>query len=193
MIKEGICTVIVGKPNVGKSSILNLLVGEERAIVTEIAGTTRDVLQETIRLGDISLRLIDTAGIRDTEDTVEKIGVDRAKKYVKDADLIIYVVDSSVDLDDNDKEIISMMEGKNVIIIEDIVDTGRTLCYLKEYLLQKNPKTLKICALLDKPSRRIANIEADYTGFVIEDKFVIGYGLDDQQNYRNLNFVGYIE
>lgn len=91
------------------------------------------------------------------------------------------------------KDITGTIEGKDVIIIEDIVDTGRTLCYLKEYLLQKNPKTLKICALLDKPSRRIANIEADYTGFVIENKFVIGYGLDDQQNYRNLNFVGYIE
>ena len=91
------------------------------------------------------------------------------------------------------KDITGTIEGKDVIIIEDIVDTGRTLCYLKKYLLQKNPKTLKICALLDKPSRRIANIEADYTGFVIENKFVIGYGLDDQQNYRNLNFVGYIE
>ena len=91
------------------------------------------------------------------------------------------------------KDITGAIEGKDVIIIEDIVDTGRTLSYLKEYLLQKNPKTLKICALLDKPSRRIANIEADYTGFVIENKFVIGYGLDDQQNYRNLNFVGYIE
>ena len=91
------------------------------------------------------------------------------------------------------KDITGTIEGKDVIIIEDIVDTGRTLSYLKEYVLQKNPKTLKICALLDKPSRRIANIEADYTGFVIENKFVIGYGLDDQQNYRNLNFVGYIE
>ena len=91
------------------------------------------------------------------------------------------------------KDITGTIEGKDVIIIEDIVDTGRTLCYLKKYLLQKNPKTLKICALLDKPSRRIINIEADYIGFVIENKFVIGYGLDDQQNYRNLNFVGYIE
>lgn len=91
------------------------------------------------------------------------------------------------------KDITGTIEGKDVIIIEDIVDTGRTLSYLKDYLLQKNPKTLKICALLDKPSRRIANIEADYTGFVIENKFVIGYGLDDQQNYRNLNFIGYIE
>ena len=91
------------------------------------------------------------------------------------------------------KDITGTIKGKDVIIIEDIIDTGRTLCYLKEYLLQKNPKTLKICALLDKPSRRIAKIEADYIGFVIENKFVIGYGLDDQQNYRNLNFVGYIE
>ena len=91
------------------------------------------------------------------------------------------------------KDITGTIEGKDVIIIEDIIDTGRTLSYLKKYLLQKNPKTLKICTLLDKPSRRIVNIEADYTGFVIEDKFVIGYGLDDQQNYRNLNFVGYIE
>lgn len=91
------------------------------------------------------------------------------------------------------KDITGTIEGKNVIIIEDIVDTGRTLCYLKEYLLQKNPATLKICALLDKPSRRITKIEADYVGFAIENKFVIGYGLDDEQNYRNLNFIGYIE
>lgn len=91
------------------------------------------------------------------------------------------------------KDITQSIEGKNVIIIEDIVDTGRTLCFLKNYLLQKNPKTLKICALLDKPSRRLAPVEADYIGFSIENKFVIGYGLDDNQNYRNLNYVGYIE
>lgn len=91
------------------------------------------------------------------------------------------------------KDITGSVEGKNVIIIEDIVDTGRTLCFLKEYLLQKNPESLKICALLDKPSRRIAPIEADYIGFTVENKFVIGYGLDDEQNYRNLDYVGYIE
>ena len=117
LIKEGISTVIVGKPNAGKSSFLNLLVGEERAIVTDIAGTTRDILQETIRLGDISLNVVDTAGIRDTEDTVEKIGVERAKKFASDADLIIYVVDSSVDLDENDRDIIAFLENKNVIIL----------------------------------------------------------------------------
>ena len=91
------------------------------------------------------------------------------------------------------KDITGSIEGKNVIIIEDIVDTGRTLSYLKEYLLQKNPASLKICALLDKPSRRIAPVEADYIGFTIENKFVIGYGLDDEQNYRNLNYIGYVE
>lgn len=91
------------------------------------------------------------------------------------------------------KDITGSIEGKNVIIIEDIVDTGRTLCFLKEYLLQKNPASLKICTLLDKPSRRTAPIEADYIGFSIENKFVIGYGLDDEQNYRNLNYIGYVE
>lgn len=91
------------------------------------------------------------------------------------------------------KDITGSIEGKNVIIIEDIIDTGRTLSYLKKYILQKNPKSLKICTLLDKPSRRIETIESDYVGFSIEDKFVIGYGLDDEQNYRNLNYVGYVE
>lgn len=91
------------------------------------------------------------------------------------------------------KDITASIEGKNVIIIEDIVDTGRTLCFLKEYLKQKNPQSLKICALLDKPSRRIAPVEADYIGFTIENKFVLGYGLDDEQNYRNLNYIGYIQ
>lgn len=91
------------------------------------------------------------------------------------------------------KDITGSIEGKHVIVIEDIVDTGRTLSFLKEYLLQKNPESLKICALLDKPSRRVAQIEADYIGFTIENKFVLGYGLDDEQNYRNLNYIGYVE
>ena len=91
------------------------------------------------------------------------------------------------------KDITQSIEGKEVIIIEDIVDTGRTLAFLKELLLEKKPASLKICSLLDKPSRRIANVKADYVGFAIEDKFVVGYGLDDEQNLRNLNYIGYIE
>lgn len=117
LMKEGIATVIVGKPNAGKSSLLNLLVGEEKAIVTDIAGTTRDILEQYIKLHGIGLNVIDTAGIRDTEDTVEKIGVERAKKYAKDADLIVYVVDASVELDESDREICSLIDDKNVIIL----------------------------------------------------------------------------
>lgn len=117
ILKEGIQTVIVGKPNVGKSSILNCLLGEERAIVTDVAGTTRDVLEESLRLGEISLHIIDTAGIRDTEDAVEKIGVERARKYAREADLIVYVADASMELNENDREIVSIIRDKNTIVL----------------------------------------------------------------------------
>ena len=117
MLKEGINTAIVGKPNAGKSSLLNILVGEERAIVTEIAGTTRDILQEQIQIGGIGLNVIDTAGIRDTEDIVEKIGVNKSREYIEKADLIIYVVDSSTELDENDQEIIEAIQDKKAIVL----------------------------------------------------------------------------
>lgn len=117
IVRDGIRTVIVGKPNAGKSSLLNLLAGEEKAIVTEIAGTTRDILEENIRLSGINLHVIDTAGIRSTEDVVEKIGVTKAKKYAMDADLIVYVVDSSVPLDENDLDILELIRDKKSIIL----------------------------------------------------------------------------
>lgn len=117
IMKEGIKTVILGKPNAGKSSLLNLMLGEDRAIVTDIEGTTRDTLEENINFNGLSLKIIDTAGIRDTEDLVERIGVNKAKEIAKEGDLIIYVVDGSRDLDDNDREIIKLINDKQAIIL----------------------------------------------------------------------------
>ena len=150
ILKEGINTVIVGKPNAGKSSLLNILVGSDRAIVTDIAGTTRDVLEEQINLDGITLNLVDTAGIRDTDDVVEKIGVDRAKQYADSADLIIYVIDSSTELDNNDMEIIEILKDKNAIVL------------LNKSDLSTITTADKVNKYLDKP---IINISAkDRTG-----------------------------
>lgn len=117
MIQEGIRTVIVGKPNAGKSSLLNVLLGEERAIVTEIAGTTRDTLEENVTLQGISLRIVDTAGIRSTSDRVEQIGVEKARASAAEADLILYVVDASLPLDENDQEIMELLKDKKAIVL----------------------------------------------------------------------------
>lgn len=117
ILSEGINTVIVGKPNAGKSSLLNMFVGEDRAIVTDMAGTTRDTLSEIVNVRGITLNIIDTAGIRETDDLVEKIGVDKAIKSVDKANLVLYVVDGSVELDENDQRIIEKIRDKNVIVI----------------------------------------------------------------------------
>lgn len=129
IIKEGIKTVIVGKPNAGKSSLLNLLVGEEKAIVTDIAGTTRDIIEENINIGGVNLRIIDTAGIHNTEDMIEKIGVDKAKKYIEEADLIVYVVDSSVQLDENDFEIMKMIENRKSVVLFNKSDLNANISF----------------------------------------------------------------
>lgn len=117
IIKEGIQTVILGKPNAGKSSLLNVLSGRERAIVTDIEGTTRDILEEQVSLQGLNLNIIDTAGIRDTKDQIEKIGVEKAKEYAESADLIIYVVDASKELDENDNNILRMIFNKKATIL----------------------------------------------------------------------------
>lgn len=125
IMRDGINTVILGKTNAGKSSLLNALAKEERAIVTDIEGTTRDALEEQINIGGITLNLIDTAGIRKTDDIVENIGVEKAKKIALNADLIIYVVDGSRPLDNNDTEIMELIKEKKVIVLLNKSDIGQ--------------------------------------------------------------------
>ena len=124
IVKEGVKTVILGKPNAGKSSLLNLLLGEERAIVTDIEGTTRDTLEESINLNGVFLNLIDTAGIRDSEDVVEQIGVNKAKELAEKSDLVIFVADASKELYENDKEIINLIKDKQAIVLLNKSDLG---------------------------------------------------------------------
>lgn len=138
ILKEGIRTVILGKPNAGKSTLMNALVGEERAIVTDIPGTTRDTLEELIQLKGVALRLIDTAGIRQTEDVVEKIGVEKAWKSAQDADLILYVADSSVPLDENDELLISTLPKEKLLVLLNKTDLPGTVT--KERLKEKTGK-----------------------------------------------------
>ena len=138
IIKEGIRTVILGKPNAGKSTLMNVLVGEERAIVTDIPGTTRDTLEELIQVKGIVLRIIDTAGIRNTRDTVEKIGVERAKSEAESADFIIYVADASRDLDENDEAVISMIQEKKAVVLLNKSDLSMKIT--KEELEKKTEK-----------------------------------------------------
>lgn len=140
IMTEGIRTVILGKPNAGKSSLLNALLGENRAIVTDIAGTTRDTLEEQIRMQGISLNVVDTAGIRDTEDLVEQIGVSRAREAAEDADLIIYVADSSIPLDKNDEDIMRLIQGRKAVVLLNKTDLESVIT--KEELERKTGKTV---------------------------------------------------
>lgn len=139
IIKEGIKTVILGKPNVGKSSLLNALLGTERAIVTDIAGTTRDALEESLRVNDITLNVIDTAGIRDTEDVIERIGVEKAKEYAKDADLVVFVIDASSSLEEDDLTIAGIIQDKKVITLLNKTDIGQTVTEEDVRKLVKGP------------------------------------------------------
>lgn len=124
VLKDGVKTVIIGKPNVGKSTLMNLISGHEKSIVTDIAGTTRDMVEETVMVGDIPLLLIDTAGIRETSDTVEKIGVSRAKKSIGEADLVLLVLDASSSLNQEDFEIIELCDPKKTIVVLNKIDLG---------------------------------------------------------------------
>lgn len=161
VVSEGIRTVILGKPNAGKSSLMNVLLGEERAIVTDIAGTTRDTLEEHIRMHGISLNIIDTAGIRETDDVVEQIGVNRAKVAADEADLIIYVVDGSRELDENDAQIMDLIRDRKAVVLLNKTDLETVIS--EELLQEKTGKTvISISAKeetgIDKLEKTIQNL-----------------------------------
>ncbi|MDT8719511.1 tRNA uridine-5-carboxymethylaminomethyl(34) synthesis GTPase MnmE [Clostridium sp. 19966] len=157
IIREGINVVIVGKPNVGKSSLLNALIMENKAIVTDVPGTTRDVIEEYISIGGIPLKIIDTAGIRDTEDTVEKIGVEKSKEKMEEADLIIFMLDNSRELDDEDKSIIKKIKDKKYIVLLNKVDLETKLDFNQLKDLNKD-NIIEISALKGMGIDNIKNI-----------------------------------
>ena len=166
IMKEGIQTVIVGKPNAGKSSLLNVLVGSDRAIVTDIAGTTRDILEESIQLHGISLNVVDTAGIRNTEDVVEKIGVEKAKAHASEADLVIYVVDASRELDENDFDIMQMIQNKKAVILLNKSDL--TTVVTKDMLLSHLQEEKPMIEISTKEERGIQELETTLKNMFFE-------------------------
>ena len=166
IMKEGIQTVIVGKPNAGKSSLLNVLVGSDRAIVTDIAGTTRDILEESIQLHGISLNVVDTAGIRNTEDAVEKIGVEKAKAHASEADLVIYVVDASRELDENDFDIMQMIQNKKAVILLNKSDLKTVVT--KDMLLSHLQEEKPMIEISAKEERGIQELEATLKNMFFE-------------------------
>ena len=162
IIKEGIKTAIVGKPNAGKSSLLNAILKEERAIVTEIEGTTRDTIEEFVTINGIPLKLVDTAGIRKAKDEVEKIGISKSREIAKEADLIIAIFDSSKDLTDEDMEILNLIKGKKVIILLNKIDLNPKIDENDSRLLDVSRDIIKVSALnnlgIDKLYEKITDL-----------------------------------
>lgn len=147
IIKEGIKTAIVGTPNAGKSSLLNAILDEERAIVTDIEGTTRDTIEEFITIRGIPLKLIDTAGIRQAKDEVEKIGIEKSKEYVKNSDLVIAIFDATKALKQEDIELLEMIKNKNAIIVLNKEDLNNNVLNNEEKIINAGKKIVKISAL----------------------------------------------
>ena len=147
LIREGIKTAIIGQPNAGKSSLLNAILKEDRAIVSEYAGTTRDTIEEFITIKDIHLKIIDTAGIRDTDNVIEKIGVEKALKIAEDADLVIAIIDNSKELDNEDIKILDIIKSKNAIIVLNKIDKEDKKAENREEILKINKPVVKISAV----------------------------------------------
>lgn len=161
ILKDGILTAIVGKPNVGKSSLLNRLVKEDRAIVTEIAGTTRDTIEEYITINGVPLKLIDTAGIHETNDIVEEIGVNKSKKALNEADLVLMMLDSTKELSDEDKELLESVKNKKHILLINKIDIGNILkkeMFEDRKTIEISTKTLDGIDELENEIERLFNV-----------------------------------
>ena len=185
IIRDGLNVVIVGKPNVGKSSLLNALLREKRAIVTDIPGTTRDVIEEYINIEGIPIRITDTAGIRDTEDTVERIGVEKSKEKIEEADLIILILDTSRDIDEEDKKIIEVIEDKNYIVLLNKVDLEKKI---SENIVNSLRNKIEISA---KTGEGIEKLKEEikrlfFNGEIDSESLIISNTRHKQALYRSL-------
>lgn len=196
ILKEGIKTAIIGKPNVGKSSLLNLILGENRAIVSDIEGTTRDTIEEYINIKGIPLKIVDTAGIRKTNDEVEKIGVERSINNISDAELIIALFDDSRTFDDQDQKILDLIEGKKTIILINKIDLGKNLIKENEKLKKFKNNIIEFSTInetgLDKLYNKIEELfklnelECENTEIITNNrhKQQILYALEDVEKGR---------
>ena len=197
IIKEGIKTAIIGKPNAGKSSLLNRILKEDRAIVTEYEGTTRDTIEEFVNINGIPLKLVDTAGIRNAEDEVEKIGINKSREIAKDADLIIAIFDSSKKLSNEDKEILKLIKNKKAIVILNKIDLKREIQKDDENFNGLTDSIIEISALnnigIDKIYSEITrlfdlneiNLDNDLVITNLRHKNLIGKAIQDIKNTRD--------
>lgn len=172
ILKEGVKTVIVGKPNVGKSSLMNSLLRESRAIVTNIPGTTRDTIEEFVNIKGVPVRIVDTAGIRDTDDIVEKIGVDRAREYLMDSDLVIAVFDISRKLEEDDIEIIEKLKNRKAIVVLNKMDLKQKIEY--DYIMKKIEDTeIKVIETAIIEEKGLEDLENEIKSMFFENKIKI--------------------
>lgn len=186
IIRDGLNIVIVGKPNVGKSSLLNSLLREKRAIVTDIPGTTRDVIEEYINLDGIPIKIIDTAGIRDTDDTVEKIGVERSREKIEEADLVIFMLDTSRDLDDEDRAIMDAIKDKKYIALLNKIDLE---CKLSKEVIKGLNKTIDISTKtgfgIEELKKEIKNLF--FNGEIDSESLIVSNTRHKEALYRSLD------